>query len=334
MQYRPLGQTGLMVSSLCLGAMNFGSVTPAEEGIAIIDRVLDAGVNFIDTADVYGKSASETVVGQALARGGKRDGVIIATKVGNATSSAPADREGTRYHIISACENSLRRLQTDHIDLYQLHRPSPGVPQEETLRAFDDLIRAGKVRYIGCSNHPAWGVMEALSISEREHIARYVSEQPPYSLLDRRVENELIPLAQQYGLGILPWSPLAGGILAGRYDHADDFPADSRAQRGDQKFRDRVTERGIQIARQVGVMAQQRGLSTAQLALLWVKDQPGVTAPVFGVRTMAHAESALGIADLSLADEDRPLFDALVHPGNVVADFHNNIAWVKARVLD
>ncbi len=224
MQYRSLGRTGLQVSSLCLGAMNFGSVTPAEEGIAIIDRALDVGVNFIDTADVYGKGASETVVGQALARGGKRDSVILATKVGNPTSSAPADGEGTRYHLIHACENSLRRLQTDHIDLYQLHRPSPGVPQEETLRAFDDLIRAGKVRYVGCSNHPAWGVMEALSISEREHIARYVSEQPPYSLLDRRVENELIPLAQQYGLGILPWSPLAGGILAGRYDHADAFP--------------------------------------------------------------------------------------------------------------
>ena len=323
-----------MVSSLCLGAMNFGGVTSAEDGIAIINRALDAGINFIDTANVYNGGESETVVGQALKANGKRDQVVLATKVFGNVGEGVNEHEASRYHILKACEDSLRRLQTDHIDLYQLHRPSAMIPQDETLRAFDDLIRAGKVRYIGCSTHPAWKVMEALSISEREHIARYISEQPPYSLVDRRIENELVPLCQQYGMAILPWSPLAGGILAGRYDSQENWPEGSRADRSGQTFRERITQRALEVAGTVGEMAQARGLTTAQLALLWCKDQPGITAPIIGPRTMAHLEDALGIADKSLSEEDRARFDALVHPGNAVADFHNSNDWMKARVLD
>jgi aryl-alcohol dehydrogenase-like predicted oxidoreductase len=333
MQYRPLGRTGVMVSPLCLGAMNFGGPTPADESIAIIVRALDAGINFIDTANVYNNGESERLVGQALRESGRRDQIVLATKVHGKVGPGPNDSGDSRYHIVRACEDSLRRLQTDRIDLYQLHRPPIAFPQDETLRAFDDLIRAGKLLYIGCSTHPAWMVMEALALSERLGLNRYISEQPPYNLLDRRIENELIPLCQRYGLAILPWSPLAGGILTGRYPVEGGLPEDSRAARADW-FRSRVNVRGRQTAARVAEMAQERGLTGAQLALLWVKDQPGVTSPIIGPKTLAHLEEFIPVLDMTLADADRPLFDGLVHPGNAVADFHNSNEWMKARVMD
>ena len=228
----------------------------------------------------------------------------------------------------------MRRLQTDRIDLYQLHRPPLTIPQDETLRAFDDLIRAGKVLYIGSSTFPAWMVMEALAISEQHHLARYISEQPPYNLLDRRVENELIPLCQKYGLAILPWSPLAGGMLAGRYAPGKEYPAGSRAARTGTFFTDRISRKGREVAARVAEMATERHMSAAQLALLWLKDQPGVTAPIIGPRTLEHLESFIPVMDQKLNDADRPLFDALVHPGTAVADFHNTSDWMKARIVD
>lgn len=221
MEYRPLGRTGVMVSLLCLVTMNFGGPTDERASTAIIHRVLEAGINLIDTAHVYpgilNRGASERIVGRALQDNGRRDEVVLATKVYASIGDGPNDQGASRYHIIRACEDSLRRLQTDHVDLYQLRRPSLTVPQDETLRAFDDLVRAGKVRYIGSSTHPAWMVMEALAISERYALARYVSEQPPYNLLDRRIENELIPVCQKYGLAALPWAPLAHGVLTGKH---------------------------------------------------------------------------------------------------------------------
>jgi aryl-alcohol dehydrogenase-like predicted oxidoreductase len=246
----------------------------------------------------------------------------------------PNDEGASRYHIIRACEDSLRRLGTDHIDLYQMHRPVFEVPQDETLRAFDDLVCAGKVCYVGCSTHPAWYVMEALATSEKYNLARYVSEQPPYNLLDRRIENELIPLCQKYNLAVLPWSPIGMGVLAGRYTQSDVYPQGSRAQVwNDFRMKSRITPRGLEIGQALGKMAAERGLSSAQLALLWVKDQPGVTSPVIGPRTLAHLEDSLAIADLALDEADRPIFDALVHPGTAVADFHNTNPWMKARIL-
>jgi aryl-alcohol dehydrogenase-like predicted oxidoreductase len=325
-----------MVTPLCLGAMNFGGPTTEADSIAIINRALDGGINFIDTANVYNAGESERIVGKALAENGKRDEVVLATKVHGGMGPGPNDQGNSRYHIIKACEDSLRRLQTDHIDLYQLHRPDLVVPQDETLRAFDDLVRAGKVRYIGCSTHPAWMVMEALSISEKMGIARYISEQPPYNLLDRRIENELVPLSQKYGLALLPWSPLAGGILAGKYTlemlDAEAFPEGSRAARSGQFFTRRITRRGVEVAMQVKAMAEEREMTITQLALLWCKDQPGITAPIIGPRTMGHLEDALPVLEMALDDADRPLFDDLVHPGNVVADFHNSNPWMKARI--
>ncbi|MDB5058798.1 MAG: putative oxidoreductase, partial [Chloroflexi bacterium] len=295
MPYRSLGRTGVQVSPLCLGAMNFGGPTPEDESHRIIDAALDGGINFIDTADVYNAGESERIVGRALQRNGRRDQVVLATKVNGEMGPGPNDRGISRYHIMKACEDSLRRLQTDHIDLYQLHRPSLEIPQDETLRALDDLVHAGKVRYIGCSTFPAWMVMEALSTSERYSLVRFVSEQPPYNLLDRRIENELVPLAQRYGLALLPWSPLAGGILAGRYAETGAVPAGSRLERNGKEspFGDRITLRAVSVAREVAAIARERGLTSSQLALLWCKDQPGITSPIIGPRTMEQLQDAL-----------------------------------------
>ena len=334
MNYRPLGRTGVLVSPLCLGAMNFGGPTDEADSVAIIDRALDGGINFIDTANVYNAGESERVVGKALQANGRRDQIVLATKVYGKMGDGPNHQGVSRYHILKACEDSLRRLQTDHIDLYQLHRPPMTTPQDETLRAFDDLVRAGKVRYIGCSTFPAWKVMEALAISERQNLARYISEQPPYNLLDRRIENELVPLAQQYGLGLLPWSPLAGGILAGRYADKTQYPPGSRAERMNETFRNRITQRGLDVAIALGEMARERGLTSSQLGLLWVMEQPGVTSPIIGPRTLAHLEDALPLLEMKLADGDRSRFDTLVPPGTAVADFHNSNEWMKARVID
>ena len=226
MEYRQLGRTGVQVTSLCLGTMNFGGPTDENDSIAIINRTLDGAINFFDTANVYNAGESERIVGKALKENGRRDEIVLATKVFGNMGDGPNEQGASRYHIIKACEDSLRRLRVDHIDLYQLHRPPLGIPQDETLRAFDDLIRAGKVRYIGCSTHPAWMVMEALAVSEKFQLNRYVSEQPPYNLLDRRIENELVPLAQKYELALLPWSPLAGGVLAS-ISETEDQASDS-----------------------------------------------------------------------------------------------------------
>ncbi|HLO30130.1 MAG TPA: aldo/keto reductase [Anaerolineales bacterium] len=334
MEYRMLGRSGVLVSPLCLGAMNFGGPTTEEDSFAIMQKAADGGINFFDTANVYNQGESERITGKFLKENRLRERIVLATKVFGRTGDLPNEGGGTRYHIIRACEDSLQRLQTDHIDLYQLHRPPLTHPQDETLRAFDDLIHAGKVRYIGCSTHPAWMVMEALSISERYGLNRYVSEQPPYNLLDRRIENELVPLCQKYGLAILPWSPLAMGILAGRYSQTGNYPEDSRAHRWDSStMKARITQRGIEVGQAVSRMAQERGLTASQLSLLWTKDQPGVTAPIIGPRTLAHLEDALVILDKSLNEADRPLFDELVHPGTAVADFHNSNDWMKARII-
>jgi aryl-alcohol dehydrogenase-like predicted oxidoreductase len=310
--------------------MNFGGPTSEEDSIPIINCALDGGINFIDTANVYNAGESERIVGRALKENGRRDQVVLATKVHGNAGEGPNDRGNSRYHILRACEDSLRRLQTDHIDLYQLHRPDLSLPQDETLRAFDDLVRTGKVIYIGASTHPAWMVMEALATSEKMNLARYVSEQPPYNLLDRRIENELVPLALKYGLALLPWSPLAGGILAGRYDGG--IPEGSRGSRAGAMFTDRISEKGIEVARKMAALAQARGLTTAQLALLWCMVQPGVTSPIVGPRTLEHMQSFLPVMEQTLSGEELQQFDELVHPGNAVADFHNSNPWMKARI--
>ncbi len=332
MLYRTLGVSGLQVSPLCLGTMNFGGPTPAAEANRIVNWALDGGINLIDTANVYNEGESERVVGRILKENGRRDRVVLATKVYNAIGEGPNDQDLSRYHLIRACEDSLRRLQTERIDLLQLHRPSAAIPQEETLRALDDLVRSGKVLYIGSSTFPAWMIMEGLAISRQTNWVRYTSEQSPYNLLDRRIENELLPLAQKYKLAILPWSPLAMGMLAGRYLPGEAAPSGSRLAEGRNMMDLRVTEAGRQIGAKMVALARERNITASQLALLWCKDQPGVTSPVIGPRTLAHLQDALPVMEMTLAETDRPIFDQLVHPGNAVSDFHNTAWWMKARI--
>lgn len=329
--FRPLGRTGVRVPKLCLGAMNFGGVTPEDESIAMIHAALDAGLTFIDTANVYNAGNSERVVGKALADG-KRDQVFLATKVFGEMGDGPNDRGLSRYHIMQSCEDSLRRLNTDRIDLYQLHRSDPTIPLDETLRALDDLVTQGKVRYIGVSTWPTWLTVEAICSSERLSLNRFISEQSPYNLLDRRIENTLIPMAQRHGIGILPWSPLAGGLLAGRYPPGEEIPAGSRADRAGQLFLDRVTPLSRRKAAEVGAVAADVGMTITQLALLWCTEQPGITSVILGPRTMEHLQDALAILEHTLTDDVSKRLDAINPPGSVVADFHNTSQWMKERV--
>jgi len=331
MNYRPLGRTGLKVSPMCLGTMNFGNPTSEVESIRILHKALEAGINFIDTANVYNAGESERIVGKALG-GGLRKRVILATKCHFPQSDDPNDRGNSRRHIFQAVENSLRRLDTDWIDLYQMHRPAFDIPQDETLRALDDLVHQGKVRYIGSSTFPAWMLMEALAISERHNLARFISEQPPYNLLDRRIENELVPLALRYEIGLLPWSPLAMGMLSGRYQSWQDFPQESRAGRIGSFVVERITEAAISKSQEIQAIAQRRGVDPTQLALLWVKDQPGVTAPIIGPRNEAHLEAALTVVEMSLDAETATELDQVVPPGSAVADFHNTSGWMKMKL--
>jgi aryl-alcohol dehydrogenase-like predicted oxidoreductase len=331
MNYSLLGRTGVRVSPLCLGTLNFGGPTPEEDARRILDACLDAGVNFVDTSDSYHGGRSEEVVGRLLA--GRRDRVVLATKVHFRTGDGPNDEGNSRLHILRACEASLRRLQTDYIDLYQVHRASPDIPIDETLGALTDLVRAGKVRYVGCSTHPAWMVMEALAASERLRLVRYVSEQPPYNLLDRRIENELIPLAARYNLAVLPWAPLAQGVLAGRYASAGAPPPDSRAAvQPDSIYSRRVTAKGIEAGRAFATLARGHGLTPGQLALLWCKDQPAITSPVVGPRTLEHIQDLLPVLGLSLSDEQRAACDAINPPGTALVDFHNTAGWARTVV--
>jgi aryl-alcohol dehydrogenase-like predicted oxidoreductase len=329
MEYRMLGRTGVKVSALCLGTMNFGGPTSEEDSIRIVHAALDAGINFVDTANVYTGGASERITGKALA--GRRDRVVLATKVYNRMGDGPNDMGVSRYHIMQACEDSLRRLNTDHIDLYQLHRPDVNVPQDETLRALDDLVRQGKLRYIGTSTFAAWMIVEAVHISEKLGLNRFVSEQPPYNLLDRRIENEVIPVCQRYGLAILPWSPLGGGVLAGKYP-PNETPAEGSRLAIHSFYKERISLRAREFAEEVARVAAEAGMSTPQLAQLWVKDQPGVTAPIIGPRTMEHLETALSIADQTLSADVAARLDELNPPGSAVADFFNTSNWMKMRV--
>ena len=331
MEYRQLGRAGIKVSPLVLGTANFADPTPEDEAHRIVDRAVEAGINLIDSGNVYAAGESERFIGRALKASGNRDKVLLATKAYYPTGPGPNDQGNSRHQLIQACQDSLKRLQTDRIDLFQLHRDDPEIPVEETLAALTDLIRWGMVRYIGCSTHPAWRVQEAIMVSELRGYARFVSEQPPYNLLDRRIENELVPMCRANGLGIITWSPMAMGILAKRY-LSMDFPEDSRAALRGGIYADRVTPQGIEVGRRFVALARERDISPARLAILWVKDQPGITAPIIGPRTADQLDELLPVLEMSLDDEVRAACDELVPPGSAVANFHNSAPWMKMSV--
>jgi len=330
-EYRILGPTGVKVSPLALGTANFADPTPEDEATKIIDRAIDAGINLIDTGNTYANGESERIIGRALKKSGKREQVLISTKVHYPVGPGPNERGNSRLHIVRACRDSLKRLQVDSIDLFQLHRPSDDTSRVETLGALNDLVRWGMVTYIGSSTHPAWKVQEAIMVSELKGYERFVSEQPPYNLLDRRIENELVPMCQANNLSIFPWSPMAMGVLAGRYSSMD-FPEDSRAALRGGIYAERVTPRGIEVGRSFVKLAEEKGLTPSQLALLWVKDQPGITAPLMGPRTLEQLEEFLPVLEMSLDNEMRKVCDKLVPPGTAVADFHNSANWMKMKI--
>jgi aryl-alcohol dehydrogenase-like predicted oxidoreductase len=319
---------------LTLGTANFADPTPEDEAKRILKRAVDQGINLIDTGDSYGKGEAERIIGRALKQSGMRREVLLTTKVFPPTGPGPNERGNSRLHILQACEDSLDRLQTDHIDFYFIHRFDPDTHQEETLAALDDLVRAGKVRYAACSTHPAWRVMEALAISDRRGYPRYSCEQPPYNLLDRRIENELIPLCIEHGLGIIPWSPIAQGVLTGRYASAQAYPEGSRAAYRGGIYAERINEAGIDVGNRFVALAKEAGIPPIQLAVLWVKDQHGITSPIIGPRTSDHLEELLPVGDMRLSDDVRQACDELVPPGGMVANFHNSSGWgASSRAL-
>jgi aryl-alcohol dehydrogenase-like predicted oxidoreductase len=318
MDYRTLGSTGVKVSPLCLGAMMFGAWgnPDHDESIAIIHRALDAGINFIDTADVYSRGESEEIVGKALA-GGRRDNVVLATKVHGTMGDDPNEFGNSRRWIVREVENSLRRLQTDWIDLYQIHRPEPDTDIDETLGALSDLVHAGKVRYIGSSTFPPSRIVEAQWVAQRRGRERFVCEQPPYSILVREVENDVLPTCQRYGMGVIPWSPLAGGWLTGRWR----LGAENLSSRRSARIPDRYdlslpgNQRKLEAADALAKLAEEAGLTLIEMALAFVVRHPAVSAAIIGPRTMEHLESQLGAADVQLSDELLDRIDEIVPPG-------------------
>jgi aryl-alcohol dehydrogenase-like predicted oxidoreductase len=321
MDMRGLGSTGVQVSPLCLGAMMFGAwgETDHDKSIAIIHRALDAGINFIDTADVYSRGESEVIVGEALADG-RRENVVLATKVHGKMGDDPNEYGNTRRWIIREVENSLRRLQTDWIDLYQIHRPEPDTDIDDTLGALTDLVRAGKVRYFGSSTFPPSRIVEAQWVAEKRGRERFRCEQPPYSMLIRAVETDVLPTCRRYGMGVIPWSPLAGGWLSGRYRKGQDFEPSRRAAMLPQRYDMSIpgNQRKLDAADALAQLAEEAGMTLIEMALAFVIRHPAVTAAIIGPRTMEHLESQLTAVGVELSDDVLDRIDEIVPPGTNV----------------
>lgn len=331
MDYTLLGRTGIRVSRLCLGCMNFGGRLDRVESIRLIHQALEAGINFLDTANVYGheplnfaigRGRSEQIVGEAL-QGGKRENIILATKVHYAMGDDPNAQGNSRRHILAQCEASLKRLNTDYIDLYQLHGVSPDIPIDESLRALDDLVRSGKVRYLGTSGFAAWEILESLWVSKDYHLQRFISEQPAYNLLDRRIEHELLPMAQTYGIAILPWAPSAGGFFAEVYQRDQPAPPGSRYEAFWRGFYKESFNRARVFDVQEAVLAQarERSVSGYALALAWCLSRPGVTSPIIGPRTSEQLSDALSATGIALSKTDLEVLDSVAPVGSVTVPY-------------
>ena len=328
MQYRRLGRSGLMISELTLGTMNFGGPTDEMTSFLMIDKALDYGINLLDCANVYAEGKSEEILGKALKKNGRRHEVLLTSKAFLPTSDCPNRSGNSRHNLINSCLESLRRLQTDHIDIFFLHRTDWNVPQEETLSALDYLVKQGYVRYIACSTHPAWRTVEALHIADRKGFPKFVCEQPPYNILDRRIENEIIPMCLEYDMGIITWSPLAQGLLAGRYKEGEALPEDSRAMQK-KIYAERITGAGIDIAQKVINRAKENEQSPTALSVSWILHQPAITSVIIGPRTPEHLEDLVSAKDIRLSPEDLVWFDTLVPTGTYVSDHFNTAGWQR-----
>jgi aryl-alcohol dehydrogenase-like predicted oxidoreductase len=315
MQYKQLGRTGLIVSELCFGTMTFGGKgfwraigqLPQEAANNLIARVLDAGINFIDTADIYSEGESETILGKAL--GNRRKDVVLATKVFGRMGPGPNELGLSRGHIMQAVEDSLTRLGTDHIDLYQIHGFDPLTPMEETLRALDDLVHSGKVRYIGCSNLAAWQLMKSLWVSDIYNLHRFESLQAYYTIAGRDLEREIVPLLQDQNLGLMVWSPLAGGLISGKYDRDGKGPGGARRVEFD--FPPVDKDRAFNVVDVMREIAADKKASVAQIALSWLLHQPAVTSVIIGAKTPEQLADNLGAPDVKLSDDDRARLNAV-----------------------
>jgi aryl-alcohol dehydrogenase-like predicted oxidoreductase len=333
MDYVRLGGTGLRVSPLCLGCMMFGwwGNSDHDESIRIIHETIDAGINFLDTANVYSAGESEEIVGKALKD--RRDGVVLATKFHGPMGEGPNDRGNNRKHIFRAVEDSLRRLQTDYIDLYQVHRPDPKTDVDETLSALSDLVRQGKVRYLGSSTFPASDIVEAQWAAERRNFERFVCEQPPYSILVRDIEREMLPAAIRYRMGVIVWSPLAGGWLSGKYRKDQPVPETGRAQRVPDRFDMSKIEnqQKLEAVEQLVQVADSEGISLVELAIAWTLVHPGVTSSIIGPRTLEQLKGLLGTAEITLSQEALDRIDQIVPPGRTInpADVGYEPIWLK-----
>ncbi|GAD87374.1 aldo/keto reductase [Nocardia asteroides NBRC 15531] len=320
MQYRTLGRTGVQVSSLVLGAMNFGWLGGAtqDEATAIVDAALEEGVNLIDTADMYGQGASEEVVGKAIA--GRRDDIVLATKASMPMGEERNHRGGSRRWLVTALDDSLRRLGVDHVDLYQIHRWDPSVSDEETLSALTDLQRAGKIRYFGSSTFPAYRIVQAQWAAREHRLGRYVTEQPNYSILQRGIESHVLPVTREYGLGVLVWSPLASGWLSGAI-RADRAMTTNRAALMPHRFDTTIPANQAKLAavEQLADIADQAGLTLIQLALGFTTAHPAVTSAIIGPRTLDHLRAQLSAADTVLPADVLDAIDKVVTPGTDLA---------------
>ena len=328
MEYRYLGRSGLRVSTLTMGTMTFGGsekigATPQEEATRQIDLCLDHGINLLDTANVYNAGVSEEMIGVALKENGRRERALIATKVRFRMGDGPNERGLSRHHIIAQCKASLKRLQTDHIDLYQVHEWDGMTPIEETMEALDTLVRHGHVRYIGCSNYSGWHIMKALNVADKRNNERFVSQQIHYTLHSREAEYELVPISQDQGLGILVWSPLAGGLLSGKY-RRDSGPEAGRHVGGFREPPVYDQNKLYDIVDVIVDIAQGRGVSGAQVALAWLIERPGVTSVIIGGRTQSQFEDNLKAAELKLTAEERARLDAVSRPPLLYPYWHQN----------
>jgi aryl-alcohol dehydrogenase-like predicted oxidoreductase len=301
MDYRNLGKSGLKVSRICLGTNNFGGQISEEASIKIVNSALDCGINVVDTANVYTGGKSEEIIGKAVK--GRRDEVIIATKVGFGTSEGPNQTGLSRKHILSQVEHSLNSLQTDFIDIYYLHRFDPETPLEETLRTFNDLVRSGKVRYVACSNFSAWQIAQAQKVCETHDLEKLIAVQPPYNLLQRDIEKDIIPYCQQEGLGILTYTPLMGGFLTGKYSKDAHPPTGSRFEHNPRLWERANKESNFAVLEQIENVANDVGISISRLAISWILKNPAITAPIVGASSAEQVEENCKIAEINLIDE-------------------------------
>jgi aryl-alcohol dehydrogenase-like predicted oxidoreductase len=314
MQYRNLGSAGVKVSPLCLGTMMFGGPTGGEESIAIMHRAIDLGINFFDTADIYNAGASEEVVGRAIAD--RRDQVVLATKGRGPMCQGPNESGASRSHLVRALDASLRRLKTDFVDIYFVHTPDYATPIEETLRALDDMVRAGKVHYIACSNFRAWRLLEALWTSERHNLERFACIQPLYNIVNRDIEVELLPACRELGVGVVTYSPLARGILSGKYKAGTPFPEGSRAARNDKRMQQaELRDASFEIAETLHRHCEAKGVAMSHFALAWCLANPIVTSVIIGPRTKDQFEDNVKCLEVTIDAADEALVDGLVPPG-------------------